>query len=204
MADLRTLSSTSNRVRFTLKDKTTGQGKTGLSTSTSGLIISTIADNEASATTYTQASSTIETISTLGTFATPTATKCRFKEVDATNHKGLYEFQFADARFAVSSAKRLVISVNDAGSTILDADYEISFEAVPAKLASDGLSLITNGTYDMKQLLIMVFEAAFYAKISGLPTSPAVLRNFADTVDRATIAFDSNNNRTSVTINNAP
>jgi hypothetical protein len=127
MADLRTLGATSNRVRFTLKDKTTGQGKTGLSISTTGLVISTIADNEASATAYTVAGSTIETIATLGTFATPTATKCRFKEVDATNNKGLYEFQFANARFAVTGAKRLVISVNDAESTILDADYEIEF-----------------------------------------------------------------------------
>lgn len=121
----RLFASTSNLVRFTLKNKTTGQGLTGLSSSTSGLIISTICDNEATATAYTQAGSTIETITTLGTFATPTSTKCRFKEVDATNHKGLYEFQFADARFAVASAKRLVISVNDAGSTILDADYAI-------------------------------------------------------------------------------
>jgi hypothetical protein len=127
MADLRTLGATSNRVRFTLKDKTTGQGKTGLSISTTGLLIATIADNEAAATAYTVAGSTIETIATLGTFATPTATKCRFKEVDATNHKGLYEFQFADARFAVTNAKRLVISVNDAEATILDADYEIEF-----------------------------------------------------------------------------
>ena len=44
--------------------------------------------------------------------AAPTATKCRFKEVDATNHPGVYEFQFADARFAVSNAKRLVISAS--------------------------------------------------------------------------------------------
>lgn len=127
MADLRTLGATSNRVRFTLKDKTTGQGKTGLSTATTGLIISTITDNEASPTVYTVAGSTIETIATLGTFATPTATKCRLKEVSPTNNPGLYEFQFANARFAVAGAKRLVISVNDGQSTILDADYEIQF-----------------------------------------------------------------------------
>jgi len=64
---------------------TTGGAKTGLTFSSSGLIISTIADNESTATAYTQAGSTTETITTLGTFAAPTATKCRFKEVDATN-----------------------------------------------------------------------------------------------------------------------
>lgn len=129
MADLRKHSSTSNLIRFTLKHATTGVGLTGLSSASSGLIISTIADNEATATTYTVAGSTIETIATLGTFAAPTATKCRFKEVDATNHKGLYEFQFADARFSVANAKRLIVSVTGAAN-LLDADYEIQLVTV--------------------------------------------------------------------------
>ena len=123
MLDIRPRGSTSNLVRFTLKDKTTGQGKTGLSTATSGLVISTLADNEATAVSY--SGSNLETIAVLGTYAAPSANKCRFGEVDSTNHKGLYEFQFADARFAVANSKRLIISVNDGESTILDADYEI-------------------------------------------------------------------------------
>ena len=122
MADLRKHSSTSNLIRFTLKNSSTGVGLTGLTSASSGLIISTICDNEATATAYAVAGSTIETITTLGTFATPTATKCRFKEVDATNHKGLYEFQFADARFSAASAKRLIISVTGA-TNLLDADF---------------------------------------------------------------------------------
>ncbi len=124
MADLRKHSSTSNLIRFTLKNSSTGVGLTGLSSASSGLIISTICDNEATATVYTVAASNVETITTLGTFAAPTASKCRFKEVEGTNHKGLYEFQFADARFSVASSKRLVISVTGATS-LLDADYEI-------------------------------------------------------------------------------
>lgn len=99
------------RAKLLDTSSTVGAGLTGLTSGSSGLIISTIADNEATATAYTQAGSTIETITTLGTFAAPTATKCRFKEVDSTNHKGVYEFQFADARFAVSSAKSLLVSV---------------------------------------------------------------------------------------------
>lgn len=99
------------RVKIRNSSVSTGAGLTGLAYNSSGLIISTIADNEASATTYTVAGSTIETITTLGTFAAPTATKCRFKEVDSTNHKGVYEIQIADARFAVSGAKSLLISI---------------------------------------------------------------------------------------------
>ena len=133
-------SNTSNLIRFTLKNSSTGAGLTGLSSASAGLIISTIADNEATATTYTVTGATIETIVTLGTYAAPTATKCRFREVDATNHKGLYEFQFADARFAVASARKLVISVTGAAS-LLDADYEIQLVSFdPHNATSLGLN----------------------------------------------------------------
>jgi hypothetical protein len=93
------------------------------------LIISTIADNEASATTYTSAGSTIDTIATLGTFATPTATHCRFKEVDATNHKGIYEIQIDNARYAVSNSKSLTVSVSGA-SGLAECDVTIPLRSV--------------------------------------------------------------------------
>lgn len=122
MADLYLgLSPVSVMFRRKLVNSTTGQGLIGLSSSSSGLIISTIQDDEATATAYTQAASNIEGITTLGTYAAPTASKCRFKEVDATNHPGVYEFQFADARF--SGAKKVIISVSGA-SGLLEADYE--------------------------------------------------------------------------------
>lgn len=142
MPDLRAFGQTSNRVRLVLKDKSTGQGKTGLSSTTAGLIISTICGNEATATAYTQAGVTIETITTLGTFATPTATKCRFKEVDATNHKGLYELQIDDARFAVANSTRLVISITDGGATILDTDYEIELTGPNNAIASNTVQFL--------------------------------------------------------------
>lgn len=134
---------TSVVLRFKLLDSssTVGAGLTGLTSASSGLIISTIADNEASATAYTVAGSTIESITTLGTYAAPTATKCRFKEVDSTNHKGVYEFQIADARFAVSSAKSLLISI--AGATnLVQADYLMPLvvdDPYTAKLTSASL-----------------------------------------------------------------
>jgi hypothetical protein len=91
---------------------TTGAGKTGLSSSSSGLIISTKADNEASPTVYAQGSSNIESITTIGTYAAPTSGKCRFKEIDSTNHKGCYEIHLADARYAVANARFLLISIS--------------------------------------------------------------------------------------------
>jgi hypothetical protein len=108
---------TSNIMRVFLQDSTstTGAGKTGLLFSTTGLIIATITDNEATATAYTVTGSTIENITTLGTFAAPTATKCRFKEVDATNFPGVYEIHIADARYAVSNSTQLLVSVQCTG-----------------------------------------------------------------------------------------
>lgn len=128
--------STSNILRVKLRDSTTGVGKTGLAYNTSGLKISTIADVEATATVYTVAGSTIENITTLGTFAAPTATKCRFKEVDATNHPGLYEIQIANARFAVSGAKTLIVSISGV-SGVVDEDMEIDLDLVDSIFKRD-------------------------------------------------------------------
>ena len=114
----------SNIVRVKILDSAvaTGAGKTGLTSASSGLIISTIADVEATATVYTVAGSNVESITTLGTFAAPSTNKCRFKEVDATNHPGVYELQFANARFSVTGAKSLLISISGAtGAAQCDA-----------------------------------------------------------------------------------
>lgn len=135
---------TSNVERVKLRRLSTGQGYTGLTFSTAGLVISTICDVEATATAYTAAGATTETVTTLGTYAAPTATKCRFREVDATNHPGLYEVQLANARYAVSTAKKLVLSLS--GVTDLDeADYEIELWAVnPHDTVRLGLTALPN------------------------------------------------------------
>jgi hypothetical protein len=148
------LGSTSNILRIFLADSasTTGQGKTGLTFSSSGLIISTIADVEASPTTYTSAGSTVETITTLGTFAAPTATKCRFKEIDSTNFPGVYELQIADARWAVTNAKKMLVSVLCTG--VAQTFAEIQQDPAPSDIravagdvtAPGNLALAYNGT----------------------------------------------------------
>ena len=184
MADLRKHSSTSNLIRFTLKNSSTGVGLTGLSSASVGLIISTILDNEATATIYTVTGATIETITTLGTYAAPTATKCRFKEVDATNHKGLYEFQFADARFSVASAKRLVISVTGAAN-LLDADYEIQLvQFDPYDAIRMGMtSLPASGTLAVNPTLAAVTHTGavipVVTDVTNLHASAATAANLA-------------------------
>ena len=105
---------TSIILRLFIADSLTGEGKTGLAYNTAGLSIGTIADTEASTTNYTAGGSTIETITTCGTFAAPSSSKARFKELDSTNAPGIYEVQLANARYAVSSAKSLLVVVKGA------------------------------------------------------------------------------------------
>ena len=165
------------RVKLLDSSVSTGAGLTGLTSASTGLIISTIADNESTATTYTVAGSAIETITTLGTFAAPTATKCRFKEVDATNHKGVYEIQIADARFAVSNAKSLLVSLSGA-SNLAQADLIVQLQsddpyvAKPSNFASlsiNGSGLVSlTSSYDFAKGTTAVTES--YAANGVAPT----------------------------------
>ena len=146
------------RVKILDSASTTGAGKTGLTSASAGLIVSTIANNEATPTVYAQASSNIETITTLGTYAAPTASKCRFKEVDATNHPGIYEVQIADARFAVANARVILITVSGA-SGMVAVDSEVQ--------------LVSYDPYDAVRLGLTAMPNAAAGANGGLPTGNA-------------------------------
>jgi len=121
------------------------------------LIISTIADVEATATTYTSAASNVETITTLGTFAAPSSGKARFKEVDATNFPGLYEIQIADARFSVANSTQLLVSILCTGVAPTFAEIQLvavdlydtvrfGLTALPNVASGSAGAIITSGT----------------------------------------------------------
>jgi hypothetical protein len=178
------------RVKIPDSSKTDNSGVIGLTSSTSGLSIATAADNEATSTTY--SGSNLETITTLGTYAAPTSGKCRFKEFDSTNHPGIYEIQIADARFSVSNSKSILITIKAiTASNVAQVDVLIPLVQLDPYNLYDG--------YSLPQLIALI-AAATIAKCSGLPTSPATIRSVNDTANRIVTAFDSNNNRTSVTI----
>ena len=146
------------RVKLLNSSVTTGAGLTGLTEASAGLIIAAIADNEAATATYTQAAGNIETIAALGTYAAPTAGKCRFKEVDATNHKGLYEIQLLNTRFSVASCKSLCVSISGA-TNCAETDVVIP--------------LMEMDPYDNVRLGITALPAAAADAAGGLPISDA-------------------------------
>ena len=166
-----TLGDTSVIGRVKLRKADTGQGLTGLTSTSTGLIISTICDNEASVTNYTAAGSTIETITTLGTYATPTATKIRFKEVDATNLPGTYEFHIADARLAVASSKVLRISFIGAAN-LLEKEYKILIN-IPVNLTAILGTLLTETAG---------YIAAAFSKFFNKATPTGTINSLPDAV----------------------
>jgi hypothetical protein len=188
------------RVKILNSSVATGAGLTGLSSASSGLIISTIADNEATATAYTVAASNVETVTTLGTYAAPSSGKCRFREVDATNHKGVYEIQLADARYSVSNAKSLLVSV--AGATnAAETDVVIPlrdldpFDAVRAGLTAlpnvasgSAGAIITSGTGTAQLNVSGGTAAADMVEIAGQAVTAAAGVTFPSTVSSLTAA----------------
>lgn len=132
------------RVKLRSSASAVGAGLTGLTEASAGLIIATIADTESATTRYRASSSEVETIATLGTYAAPTSGKCRFKEIDATNHPGLYEIQLADARLAVSNAKSAVVSLLGA-TNLVETDLRILLQAVnPYDSVRGGMTALPN------------------------------------------------------------
>lgn len=109
---------------------TTGAGKTGLTSASAGLVVSVKRELAAAYTVYAQASSNIETITTIGTFAAPTASKCRFKEIDATNAPGMYQLMLADAIFDAGDASRFVSGIAFGASGMAPVPFEVELEAV--------------------------------------------------------------------------
>ena len=194
---------TSNVLRVRL-GSAVGGPLTGLSSSSAGLSISTIANTESVPTVYTQAAGTIESIVSLGTFSAPTATKCRFKEVDAINHPGVYELQLADARFAVSGAAALSIAISCWGF-LQQTEFVVELVQYKPQDTSLGLLDLANAVetgWTLRKALRIIL-AALGGKLSGAATATVVVRSVTDSKDRITATVDSSGNRTDVTLDGA-
>jgi hypothetical protein len=120
---------------------TTGGAKTGLTNASASLNIAVRPDNAATTTAYTSAGSTIDTITTLGTWAAPTTGHCRFSQIDATNHPGHYELQFSTSLWQTSGARKLVGTVLVTGGVQTDFEIELT-QAVDLGAAAAGTAAV--------------------------------------------------------------
>lgn len=171
------------RVKIRDTSDNNGAGKTGLAFNTANNIISVIASNGATPiASYTTAGSTIEDITTLGTYAAPTATKCRFKEVDATNHPGLYEIQFADSIFATASARHLTVTIVGA-SDAEQTDLQIQLTSTDNPVASDVVMLSGDSTAADN------LETAFDDTAGSVPWTNIIDQGTAQSVTGTTIVL---------------
>lgn len=131
IAEIVKFGATSNIIRVKLRRSDTGQGITGLTNSSSGLRISVAAwpgSGGSNSYAYQQSNSTIETISTIGTYQAPSANCCRFAEVGSTSFPGLYEIHLADSLYAVANTKYLQITTFGA-SSLLENEHRVRLTA---------------------------------------------------------------------------
>lgn len=135
---------TSGILRFMLMDNTStsGGGLVGLARTETTLVIAVTADVESTATVYSQASGTIDDITTLGTYLAPAASHCRFKEFDSTNHPGMYEIQLLNTRLSVSNAGYVIVTVKASGfkcspqSFLIDLGSQVDVRSILGAAAS--------------------------------------------------------------------
>lgn len=172
-------------LRFILMDSSSSSGGAlvGLLSSTSGLIISTIADVEATPTVYTSAASHVDTVATLGTYAAPTSGHCNFKQVDSTNHPGLYELQLANTRFSITNASYLIVTVQAPGancspqSFLIDLDAQVDvveFGGEPGTFNITGVPAVDVQAVDASASAANVLALELNARVVGtVAASPA-------------------------------
>ncbi len=109
---------------------------------------------------------------------------------------------FINPVFGVTSGINLPnIAYNSSGGLITSGTGtgQLSVSGGHAILQATGLDLIIKDTYTLPELIELI-AAITLAKCSGLPTSPVTIRSVDDTANRVVTHFDTNNNRTSVTL----
>jgi hypothetical protein len=120
--------------------------------------------------------------------------------VDSTNHKGVYEIQLADARFGVSNAKSLLVSVlgatnaaeTDVVIPLRDLDpfdaVRAGLTALPNVASGSAGSLLTSGTGTSQLNVSGGTAAADMVEIAGQTVTAAAAVTFPATISSLTAA----------------
>lgn len=115
--------------------KTAGEGLTGLTNATCGTLYYKRSNGSASVQV-----GTINTISTLGTFA-GSSTAAAFKEVDATNMPGVYELHLPDNAFAAGASEVRFVLKGATNAAPLPLSFVINAGVVLASAGLDAVSV---------------------------------------------------------------
>lgn len=145
------LASNNPIIRVFIQDssKTDGSGLAALTSASSGLAINIMRELDAAPTLYSQGGGTIEAVSVIGTYAAPTATKCRFIKIDDTNLPGWYEIQFAQALFGAGDGSRFVSGMVFGATNAAPTPFEVQLTGTNMEDAvHGGMSALPNAAAD--------------------------------------------------------
>ncbi len=189
--------STSEPIPIYIQNSTTGSGLGSLTYSTSGLVAEYRRKGQSSWTSITLASGTLGTWSSGGFVADGNLT-------------GAYELGIPNAALATGAEwclVRLYGATNMAPVLMLFELDAVNYQSatsfvtsVPA-IAAGGLdNIVTETGVNLAQAVAIILDAVC-AQLSGLPSGPIVVRDVNNTVNRITVSFDANDNRTALTLN---
>jgi hypothetical protein len=181
-------SSTSVILELMIYRSDTGQGMTGLTNSSSGLSIAHSYDNNAGVVDTSAATSSVETVAALYTYATPTAGFVRFREVDATNKPGAYQLMFENSVFAQASSKDLFINISGV-TNMMDMSYRIALDGV--SLSDINAELALYGVPTVTQMNARTQLAADYATDVG---QDSIVNEITDVQGRLPLALSAAGN----------
>ena len=133
---------------------------------------------------------TMETISTLGTWASSGNGYLGFKLLHDTNAPGLYELHLPNNILA-SGANQVTIQLR--GTGFAPCNIEIQLANVPS-----ALNAIVEGTVTMAHAMQLIL-AACAGKVDGGGTTTIHFRDIADTKNRITATVDASGNRSAIT-----
>jgi hypothetical protein len=175
-----------------------GTAYTGIAYNTASLLIAVRGNTEAAGSTYTGGN--LEDITTLGTYAAPTASKVRFKEVSSTNHPGLYEIHLESGDYSLASTTEIMVTVS--GVTDLkpeSREWDLVDPPTVAEVAA-GLLDLTDGVETSWTVrgALRIFLATLAGKSAGAGTGTLTYRDMADSKNRISATISSGN-RTAVT-----
>lgn len=180
-----------NMIDLFVKDtsSTIGGGINSVAYNTTGLVIGVKRSLDSDYTEYTVAGGTIENITTIGTWSSPSAGKIRFKQIGTK--AGYYQIQFLDSWFAATDASRYINGYVKGVTNMMETQFEIELVADDNQIAKPSnfasMSLTAGGLVDVNDKTGFALSTAGISAIwdkltSGFTTAGSVGKALLDKI----------------------